>query len=108
MYASNPDIALISICGQGSPAEAAYDPDNNRCRPCTHVERATHAYARARPWRRLHYTFVPCDGTVVTGVGDIGCDGHKNAAGQAEVARFLAPQVAEFMGWGDVGEMYPP
>ena len=31
------ELVVVSVCGQGSPAEAAYDPDNNRCRPCPHV-----------------------------------------------------------------------
>ena len=98
-YASEPQLVVIGVCGQGSPQEAAFDPDNNRCRPCPHVERATLAYARTHPARRLHYIYVPCDGSVVKGVGDIGCDGHKNATGQAEVAAFLAPRVAAIMGW---------
>ncbi len=36
-----PAPTLISVCGQGSPIEAKEDPDNNRCRPCPHVEDAT-------------------------------------------------------------------
>ncbi|KAL1524997.1 hypothetical protein AB1Y20_019873 [Prymnesium parvum] len=98
-YPSRPDLVVISVCGQGSPREAAFDPDNNRCRPCEHVERATLQFAEAAPERRVHYLFVPCDGSVVTGVDDIGCDGHKNARGQAEVASFLAPRIADIMGW---------
>ena len=30
---------------------------------------------------------------------DIGCAGHKNAKGQAEVAQFLDPQIRRIMGW---------
>lgn len=104
VYAANPKLLIISVCGQGSPVEETFDPDNNRCRPCVHVERATHAFARASPQRRLQYIFVPCDGSVVQGEGDIGCDGHKNSKGQAEVARFLAPRVASIMGWELRGE----
>jgi len=98
-YASEPRLTVISVCGQGSPQERALDPDNNRCRPCPHVERASRAAAAARPAWRLHYIFVPCDGSVVTGVGDIGCDGHKSPVGMAKVAGFLAPRVAAIMRW---------
>ena len=91
--------AVAAVCGMGSPAEAAFDPDNNRCKPCPHVEGAVEAYRTANPARRAAYVFVPCDGTVVTDHGDIGCDGHKNRAGQAEVARFLEPKLREIAGW---------
>ncbi|KAH8095472.1 GDSL-like Lipase/Acylhydrolase [Aureococcus anophagefferens] len=106
-----PDLAVVSLGGndfnhQGgdvpsneTPAEAAFDPDNNRCKPCPHVEAAVDAYQTANPARRAAYVFVPCDGTVVTDHGDIGCDGHKNRAGQAEVARFLEPKLREIAGW---------
>ena len=95
-----PAPTLISVCGQGSPVEAKQDPDNNRCRPCPHVEAATEAYnQRKTSAYRAEYIFVPCDGTVVTGAGDIGCAGHKNAIGQGEVAAFVGPKVREIMGW---------
>ena len=49
---------------------------------------------------RVHYALVPCDGTVVVGdESDIGCNGHKNAAGQMKVAAYLAPIISEIMGW---------
>ena len=35
---------VVSVCGQGSPLEAKFDPDNNRCRPCPHVSDATDAF----------------------------------------------------------------
>lgn len=91
----------LQLCGMGSPAEAAYDPDNNRCRPCTHVERAVEAYRRrhAHHSPRLHYLSIPCDGSVVTGVDDIGCAGHKNELGQARIARFLQPRIGAIMQW---------
>ena len=54
----------------GSPAEAAFDPDNNRCRPCPHVRDATTAYVAANPTRRVHYLLVPCNGSVVDDVGE--------------------------------------
>jgi len=66
------------------------------------VEAATDAFwASATPEvaARVHYKLVPCDGSVVTGDGDIGCNGHKNTAGQAKVAEFLAPTISEVMGW---------
>lgn len=63
------------------------------------MEAAVEAYQTANPARRAAYVFVPCDGTVVTDHGDIGCDGHKNRAGQAEVARFLEPKLREIAGW---------
>ena len=79
--------------------EAAFDPDNNRCRPCAHVGDAVAAYSAQRPTRRVEFIFVPCDGTVVDDDGDIGCDGHKNAKGQAEVAEFLEPKLRALAGW---------
>ena len=53
LYASyaglSPQPAVISVCGQGSPAEASLDADNSRCRRC-----ACPVVARPlveRPWR---------------------------------------------------------
>lgn len=97
-YAS-PELVVIHICGMGSPAEAAFDPDNNRCRPCPHVRDATASYVAAHPTRRVHYILVPCDGSVVNDVGDMGCNGHKNRLGQAKVADFLEPRIRSIMGW---------
>ena len=91
--------AVAAVCGTGSPAEAKFDPDNNRCRPCPHVEAAVAAYRSARPERRVEYFFVPCDGSVVNDHGDIGCNGHKNGKGQGEVAAFLEPKLRALMGW---------
>lgn len=75
---------IAAVCGMGSPAEKKYDPDNNRCRPCPHVQSAVSAYneaAAARPRRRrVSYVFVPCDGTVVNDVADIGCAGRECVA----------------------------
>ena len=92
-------LVVAAVCGMGSPNEARFDPDNNRCRPCPHVQAAAAAYSAARPARRVAYFFVPCDGSVVRDDRDIGCNGHKNALGQAEVARFLEPKLRELMGW---------
>ena len=47
----------------------------------------------------VHFIFVPCDGTAATGNHDIGCAGHKNRKGQAEVAEFLIPQISRIMEW---------
>lgn len=44
---------------------------------------------------------MPCDGSVVTGEGDIGCWGHRNERGHQEIAEFLAPKIAEIMHWTD-------
>jgi hypothetical protein len=94
---------VVSVCGQGSPDEAASDPDNNRCKPCPHVQSAVAAFGRARPElaERARYLFVPCDGSVVRGAasGDIGCNGHKNRRGQREVADFLEAPLRKIMGW---------
>ena len=100
-YAANPNLTVISFCGQGSPVEHAQDPDNDRCRPCPHVADASDDYVRRNPVRanRVHYVFVPCDGSVVTGAGDIGCNGHKNRLGQAKVADFLEPKLRAILGW---------
>lgn len=96
-----PDVVVAAVCGMGDPTEKRRDPDNYRCRPCPHVEAATAAYVAANPSRasRTHYLFVPCDGSVVTGVDDIGCNGHKNRKGQSEVAASLRPRIAAIMGW---------
>ncbi|GMI43007.1 hypothetical protein TrCOL_g6938 [Triparma columacea] len=94
-YAGSP-VQILSVCGQGSPAEAAYDPDNNRCSPCPHVEEAVSAFKDSVGGDygdRVSYLFVPCDGSVVTGDGDIGCGGHKNRLGQGKVAEFVLPVV---------------
>ena len=48
---------------------------------------------------RVEYVFIPCDGSVVTGVDDIGCEGHKNRLGQERVADFLEPRLRAIMGW---------
>ena len=91
----NHSTTVINVCGQGSPAEASFDPDNNRCAPCPHVEAAVREFADDR----VHYVFIPCDGSVVTGDGDIGCAGHKNRQGQREVFDFLKDKVAVITGW---------
>ncbi|KAL1518623.1 hypothetical protein AB1Y20_002911 [Prymnesium parvum] len=96
--AGGAEFAVVSICGQGSP-EARLDPDNNRCRPCPHVEQSVQAFRKANPGLHAEYIFVPCDGSVVTGEGDIGCNGHKNRRGQNEVADFLEPRLRKLMGW---------
>ena len=92
---------VLSICGQGSPDEAAFDPDNNRCRPCPFVEQAVEKFNEMRPELPAKYIFVPCDGSVVQGAafGDIGCAGHKNRQGFNKVADFLEPQIKEIMNW---------
>ena len=48
------------------------------------------------------YLFVPCDGTVVTGEGDIGCAdigcaGHKNREGQRKVKDFVKPVIGRML-----------
>jgi hypothetical protein len=92
---------IVNICGQGSPQEAQFDPDNNRCRPCSHVSDATISFQAKHPEHatNVHYVFAPCNGSVVTGRGDIGCAGHKNARGQEEVSSFLAPKLRAIMQW---------
>ena len=99
--AYGPGVRVLGVCGQGSPVEARTNPDNNRCRPCPHVSDATNRLLTTRPdlIGRVGYVFVPCDGSVVSGDGDIGCAGHKNRIGQTEVATFLEPHIRSFMGW---------
>jgi len=66
----------------GDPTEAIRSPDNNRCKPCPHVETAVKAFnEKYMGVHRVEYVFIPCDGSVVTGSGDIGCMGHKNQVG---------------------------
>jgi lysophospholipase L1-like esterase len=110
---NKPAPVILSICGQGDPTEVDRDPNNDRCRPCPHVKEATNSFRISHGEKvRAEYIFVPCDGTVVTGVGDIGCDGHKNELGQSRVADFLEPQLREIMGWyngsGTVKPTVPP
>lgn len=95
------DLTIISICGMGDPMEASYDPDNNRCRPCPHVHDGVTHFKEAYPMyaSQVHYLYVPCDGSVVKGEEDIGCMGHKNRVGQAEVATYIEPYVREIMNW---------
>ena len=68
-------------------------------RTCTCPRCCRHQASRPDLAPRLHYIFIPCNGSVVTGQGDIGCNGHKNAAGQAEVAGFLEPRLRTILGW---------
>ncbi|GMH68824.1 hypothetical protein TL16_g05015 [Triparma laevis f. inornata] len=100
-YETNPNTRILSVCGQGSPAEAAFDPDNNRCSPCPHVEDALNDFKSNNPelGERAYLGFVPCDGSVVVGVDDVGCAGHKNAWGQHKVFDHLKPLVSEIMDW---------
>lgn len=76
-------VKVLAVCGFGDPTEAIRDPDNNRCKPCPHVESAVSDFNTK--WQGYYpevaYIFVPCDGSVVTGEGDIGCAGHKNRQG---------------------------
>jgi len=91
---------IVSVCGQGDPTEVERDPNNDRCRPCPHVEDATESFrTKYSESVRVEYIFIPCDGTVVTGDGDIGCEGHKNQLGQKRVAEFLEPRLREIMAW---------
>jgi len=85
----------------GDPTEASRDPDNNRCKPCDHVEAASSAFnERYAGQYHVDYIYIPCDGSVVTGTDDIGCAGHKNRKGQEEVANFLIPYIVRIMDWG--------
>mmetsp|Transcript_21172 Transcript_21172/g.35674 ORF Transcript_21172/g.35674 Transcript_21172/m.35674 type:complete len:414 (-) Transcript_21172:82-1323(-) len=94
-------LKIVSICGMGDPFEASYDPDNSRCRPCPHVSDAVVAFKLKYPTLagQVYYINVPCDGSVVTGKGDIGCMGHKNREGQNKVADFLFPLIRDIMKW---------
>jgi len=93
---------IVSVCGLGDPTEVERDPNNDRCRPCPHVQEATEAFgSKYADTVQVDYVFIPCDGSVVTGFDDIGCDGHKNALGQARVADFLEPRLRQIMGWND-------
>eukprot|EP00957_Ditylum_brightwellii_P196755 14990512-Ditylum_brightwellii.AAC.1 len=47
----------------------------------------------------VDYIFIPCDGSVVTGIDDIGCNGHKNALGQLQIANYLEPRLKAIMNW---------
>ena len=93
---------ILSICGMGDPHEKERDPDNDRCSPCPHVEAAVKHFQRTFPDQisnRLFYKFIPCDGSVVHGTDDIGCNGHKNSLGQKRVATFLEPVISNITGW---------
>ena len=90
-------VKVLNVCGQGSPEEATYDPDNNRCSPCQHVEDAVAEFQADNEGMEVDYLFVPCDGSVVEGLGDIGCAGHKNRVGQRKVAEFDKGKVGEML-----------
>jgi len=96
-----PDATVLAVCGMGDPTEAEYDPDNNRCAPCPHVQAAVEAFVAASSAyaARVRYVLIPCDGSVVSGEGEMGCAGHKNAVGQGAIAAFLQPIVTEVSGW---------
>ena len=97
VYRANPALTILAICGMGSPVEVDFDADNNRCRPCPYVEMAVEAYRAAHAKPALHYLLVPCDGSVVTGHGDLGCDGHKNSLGMRRVADYMEPHLRRIM-----------
>ena len=92
---------IVSICGMGDPFEANRDPDNNRCKPCEHVNASVRSFKALHPEYadRLHYIDIPCDGSVVQGTNDIGCDGHKNSIGQQRIADYLSPKLSLIAGW---------
>lgn len=99
-------VRLAAVCGMGDPTEHKRDRDNDRCSPCPHVRDAVLDFNSKRGHKGskrghdlVEFLFVPCDGTVVTGKGDIGCTGHKNRKGQELVAKSLAPGLKRFMGW---------
>jgi len=94
-----PPLTIVSVCGQGDPTEVNRDPNNDRCQPCPHVQEATQTFSSDNENVRAEYIFIPCDGSVITGEDDIGCDGHKNALGQKRVADFLEPRLRKIMGW---------
>lgn len=101
-YLDDTPPTIVSVCGQGDPTEVERDPNNDRCRPCPHVEDATRSFREEHGAAvRVEYIFIPCDGTVVTGEDDIGCEGHKNELGQQRVADFLEPRLREIMGWNN-------
>ncbi|KAH8047451.1 GDSL-like Lipase/Acylhydrolase [Aureococcus anophagefferens] len=75
-----PDLAVVSLGGNDFNHQGGDVPSNE-----------TFAAAYAALLDRIF--------AVVTDHGDIGCDGHKNRAGQAEVARFLEPKLREIAGW---------
>jgi len=92
---------ILCICGMGDPHEVQRDPDNDRCSPCPHVEASVEIFRKMYPKlaHRVHYKLVPCDGSVVKGTDDIGCNGHKNKLGQERVSNFLAPTLSSITGW---------
>ena len=92
---------ILSICGMGDPYEKKRNPDNDRCSPCPHVEAAVKQFQCTVPDQisnHLFYKFIPCDGSVVHGTNDIGCNGHKNSLGQQRVATFLEPTISNITG----------
>ena len=79
---NNKTTKILSICGMGDPYEKKRNPDNDRCSPCPHVEAAVKQFQCTVPDQisnHLFYKFIPCDGSVVHGTNDIGCNGHKNS-----------------------------
>lgn len=102
---NNQGPIVVNICGQGTAEETKRDPDNNRCRPCPHVQEATAAFQAKHRARKVHYVFIPCDGSVATGQRDMGCNGHKNRTGQEEISMFLIPKLRALTGW-DSADMF--
>ena len=97
-YSVPPKIA--AICGMGDPTEPLRDPDNIRCSPCPHVQDAVNEFkAIYSGTYDVEYFDIPCDGSVVTGYGDIGCSGHKNSVGQAAIANHIIPPIKAWLGW---------
>ena len=79
----------------GWPQETDIDPDNNRCKPCSIVQKSVEEWNKINPDIQVGYQFVPCDGSVVANVNneDMGCLDHKNRNGQLKVAEFLQSRI---------------
>ena len=92
---------IVVVCGMGDPSELVRNTDNNRCRPCPFVQDSVTAFKEANQdiAPRLHYKFVPCDGSIVTGSDDLSCGGHKNPLGQSKVANYLTSYLTSVTGW---------
>jgi len=83
----------------GNPTETKEKPERNRCVPCPPTEVAVNDFNKKYPNLHVDYILIPCDGSVVTGDGDIGCLNHVNVAGHQKTAKFLIPKIGELMNW---------
>jgi hypothetical protein len=85
---------MVAVCGFGDPEETKRIPQDSRCLSCPHTEASVEDFnTKYAGQYKIDYILAPCDGSIVTGIDDIGCMGHRNEKGHLELANFLTPKL---------------